>query len=253
MAKKKPQQIKPQPRPRDAKGRFIKATPTPQPQQKPERIKDAKKVAAGKVRAATGIKENGKYITKIFSNEIARTLLAEKNINVSNVHADQTEKIEQLLKEAKLTKKEIKNFYEQRKDIFDDLKLFGSIKGTAKNSNNMEKILDTYKGKIFINNGEEVKEVSKGTAKYELVKFKNFLSSTLNVVEIAYLPVFSTSGEMTINIPDGKQLFENLKLYFGVTNKKSLDEIDGDDLMKAIEEILKDLYNDETNIIIYVS
>ena len=253
MAKKKPQPQQPQPRPRDVKGRFTKATPTKKITVTPVKIKDAKKVAAGKVRAATGIKENGKYVSKIFSNEVAKTLLATKKINVSKVHADNTEKIKELLKEAKLTPAQVKKFYEKNKTIFEDLKTFGNIKGTAKNSNQMENILETYKGKIFINDGEEIKEVSKGAAKYELVKFKNFLSSTLNVVEIAYLPVYNISGEMTINIPNGKELFERLKLIFGVKSKKELDEIDGSDLMEAIKEILNDIYNGEPNIIIYVS
>lgn len=253
MAKKKPQQIKPQPRPRDAKGRFIKATPTKKITVAPVRIKDAKKVAAGKVRAATGIKENGKYISKIFSNEVARALLSTKKIDVSKVKADNTKKINELLKEAKLTPAQVKKFYDQNKKIFDDLKTFGKIKGTSKNSNQMEKILTDYKGKIFLNDGKTVKEVTPAQAKFELIKFKNFLSSTINVVDFSFLPTFDISGEMTINLPNAKRLLKDIKTSFGVKNDEELNDFTGSEIMEVIQSLLKFYYGDEPDLTIYAS
>lgn len=251
MAKKQPTQ-----RPRDAKGRFIKATPEPQQKAPKTEAKKVDKVKseAGKKRASTGIRnERGQYVSKIFSNEIKKTLLATKRVDVSKVNSDQSAKIDELLKGAKVTPLQVKKFYEKNKEIFEDLRTFGKLKGTSKNSNQIEKAINDYKGEILINDGTKVKTVNKSEAKLLLTKFKSFLSSNINVVDFTLNPMFDIDGKMTLNLPDPKKLLKDLKTYFGVTTTEELDEFSGPEIMEALETILSDMYGEETDLTIYAS
>jgi len=240
-------------RPRDEKGRFIKVQqPEPQPIQ--SKTTNEKKSEGGKKRASTGIRnERGQYVSKIFANEIKKTLLATKRVDVSKVNADQSTKIDSLLKDAKVTPLQVKKFYEKNKEIFEDLKTFGKLKGTSKNSNQIEKGINEYKGKVFINDGGKVKEVSKSEAKLQLIKFKSFLSSNINVVDFTLKPTFDIDGKMTLNLPDPKKLLKDLKTYFGVTTNDELEEFSGVEIMEALEQILSDMYGEESDLTIYAS
>ena len=222
---------------------------------KPVKVKDPKKVAAGKARAATAIKnEKGQYVSKIFTNEIKKTLLASKKIDVSKIAPDQTSKIDDLLKEAKLTQKEVKKFYDKNKPIFDDLLTFGKLKGTSKNSNQIGKVIDQYKGKFFLDRGNgKIKEVSAAQMKYELTRFKNALSSNLNLVDFSLNPTFSIDGNITLKIPNTKKFFNDLKTYFGVKTIEELEDFDGAEIMEAAENILKGYYNNEPDLTLYIS
>lgn len=241
-------------RPRDEKGRFIKVV---RPEPTPEKIikpRDEKKSIAGKKRASTGIRnERGQYVSKIFANEVKKTLLATKRVDVSKVNADQSTKIDSLLKDAKVTPAQVKRFYEQNKEIFEDLKTFGKLKGTSKNSNQIEKGIDEYKGKIFINDGGKVKEVTKSEAKLKLIKFKSFLSSNINVVDFTLKPTFDIDGKMTLNLPEPKKLLQDLKTFFGVKTTEELEEFSGVEIMEALEEILSEMYGEESDLTIYAS
>jgi hypothetical protein len=219
------------------------------------KAKDPKKVLAGKMRQATGIKDaSGKYVSKIFTNEIKKTLLATKKVDVSKIAPDQSDKIDQLLKEAKISPKQIKSFYTKNKEIFDDLKTFGKLKGTSKNSNQIEKTIDTYKGKIFLNNGKEVIEVSKAEAKFNFLNFKNLLSSNINLVEFYVRPTLSLDGTMTINLPDAKEFRKKIKEYFGITNLKQLEEIEPAEIQEAVQKILQDMFGEEdTDLFLIIS
>ena len=251
-------------RPRNEKGQFIKVEkiqPKPKPsakkstpQQAPERIKDAKKVLAGKIRQAGAIRDKtGKFANPILVNEIKKTLLATKKVDVSKINADQTAKINELLKDAKIKPEQVKKFYEQNKKVFDDLQTFGKLKGTSKNSNQIEKALTDYKGKIFINNGKKIIEVTKSEAKLKLISFKSFLSNNINVVDFTIKPTLSIDGTLTINLPDEKKLLKDLKKFFGVTKTEDLEDFTGEEITEAIQEILNGMYDDEPDIIIYAS
>lgn len=266
MAKQKKKIEIKQPRARDEKGRFKKVEivePKPQPkpsakkstpQQAPERIKDPKKVLAGKIRQQQAIRDkSGKFANPILVNEIKKTLLATKKVDVSKINADQTAKIDQLLKDAKVKPEEVKKFYEQNKKVFDDLQTFGKLKGTSKNSNQIEKAITDYKGKIFINNGKEIIEVTKSEAKLKLISFKSFLSNNINVVDFTIKPTLSIDGTLTFNLPDEKQLLKDLKKFFGVRTVGQLEQFTGAEITEALEEILNDTYDEESDIIIYAS
>lgn len=219
-----------------------------------ERIKDEKKVKAGKVRQSTGIKDSkGRFVSQIFTNEVKRFILASKKFDVANINADQTEKFNQLLKEAKITPKDLKKYYEKNKEIFEDLKLFGKLKGTSKNSNQIDKAIDNYKGKILINDGSGPKQVTKEEAKYLFAHFKQILKSNINVVEFYVRPIFTTDGTITINLPEPKKFKQLLKKKFGLKNLKELESIESADISIAIKEILEELYGEESDIFIIIS
>lgn len=236
---------------------IIKAKPSAKkstPQSKPERIKDPKKVQAGKIRQAGAIRDkSGKFANPILVNEIKKTFLATKKIDVSKINADQTAKIDQLLKDAKIKPEQVKKFYDQNKKVFDDLQTFGKLKGTSKNSNQIEKAITDYKGKIFINNGKKVIEVSKSEAKLKLISFKSFLSNNINVVDFTLKPTLSIDGTLTINLPNEKKLLKDLKKYFGVTKTEELEEFTGEEISEALADILSEMYDGEEDLIIYAS
>lgn len=264
MAKQKKKIETKQPRARDEKKRFKKieiVQPKPKPsakkstpQQAPERIKDPKKVQAGKIRQAGAIRDNtGKFANPILVNEIKKTLLATKKVDVSKINADQGAKIDQLLKDAKIKPEQVKKFYEQNKKVFEDLQTFGKLKGTSKNSNQIEKSISQYKGKIFLNNGKKIIEVSKSEAKLKLISFKSFLSNNINVVDFTIKPTLSIDGTLTINLPDEKKLLKDLKKYFGVRTVAQLEDFTGAEITEALQEILSETYEGEEDIIIYAS
>jgi len=218
------------------------------------KAKDPKKVLAGKMRQATGIKDSsGKYVSKIFINEIKKTILSTKKVDVSKIHSDQSEKINELLKDSKISPKEVKKFYEQNKEIFEDLNTFGKLKGTSKNKNQIDKAIEKYKGKMFVNNGTETNEVSKVDLKYQLASFNQLLSSNINLVDFVLRPTFSINGTMTINLPDIKDFRKKIKNHFGITNMKSLEDFETADIIEGLQKILKGYFGEVTDIILIIS
>lgn len=219
-----------------------------------ERIKDPKKVLAGKIRQANAIRDkSGKFASPILVNEIKKTLLATKKIDVSKINADQTAKINELLKDAKIKPETVKKFYEQNKKIFDDLQTFGKLKGTSKNSNQFEKAITNYKGKIFLNNGKKIIEVSKSEAKLKLISFKSFLSNNINIVDFTIKPTLSIDGTLTFNLPDEKELIKNLKKYFGVRTNRQLEDFTGEEITEALQDIILSMFEGEDDITLYAS
>lgn len=218
------------------------------------KAKNPKKVLAGKMRQATGIKNSsGRYVSKIFINEIKKTILSTKKVDVSKIHSDQSDKINKLLKDSKISPKEVKKFYEQNKEIFEDLNTFGKLKGTSKNRNQIDKAIDKYKGKMFVNNGTELKEVLKVDLKYQLANFNQLLSSNINLVDFVLRPTFSIDGTMTINLPDIKDFRKKIKKHFGITNMKSLEDFETADIIEGLQTILKGYFGEVTDIILIIS
>lgn len=220
----------------------------------PAKQKDPKKVLAGKIRAQNSIKDSsGKYVSKIFTNEVKKTILATKKIDVSKIHPDNSKKIDQLIKEAGINPEQIKKFYEKNQFIFENLKKQGKLKGTWRNSNQIEKAIRDYKGTIFINDGKKIKEVSKAEAIFQVMNFKQNLSSRMNVVDFTIRPELSLDGILTLKIPDSKKLLQAVKKKAGVKNLSELDELTGEELMKAVSEALTDFYGKEKDINIFIS
>lgn len=264
MAQKKPQKQQGAPRPRDAKGRFISAKsvkPVKVTNKKiaspvlVERVKDQKKVLAGKARQATGIKDDkGRFVSKFLANEIKKTVLAVNKIDVSKINADQTEKINQLLKDAKIKPQDVKKFYEKNPLAFEDLKTKATFKGTSKNSNQIEKAIKNYKGKILIQNETgELKEVTQAQAKYKLVRLKNALQSAINLADFAIRPNLTLDGKMILKIPSATKVLKDLREALGLEKNESFDDIDSRDIAEALETILNGYYENENDLFFYIS
>lgn len=265
MARKKPQPQQTTPRPRDAKGRFItskvatpvKVTSTKKtaPPVQVERVKNEAKVKAGKIRQAGAIKdERGRFASKYFVNEVKKTILATKKIDVSKINSDQTEKIDKLLQDAKVKPEQIKKFYDANKEIFEDLKQKGKLKGTSKNSNQIETAIRNYKGKLIVidENGNE-KELTSAQVNYKLIRLKNALQSNINAVDFSIRPTLTLDGKMILKIPSATAVLKGLREKLGLTSKQSFDEVDSLEIAEALDELLKEMYEDESDINFYIS
>lgn len=210
------------------------------------RIKDPKKVAAGKARAASAIKDSGgRYVPKILVNEVTKILLATKGQDVSKIAADQTKKITALMADAKVSAKEVAAFYKQNKEIFEDVINNGELTGTPRNSNQLTKSLEDYKGVIEVNG----KQTTAAKAKYKLMQFKQYLSANINVVDFTIQPQLSFDGKMKLEIPNPQRLVKDLLQYFGAKNVDELEDFSGAEITEAIREIL----GEDSPIIIYAS
>jgi len=217
------------------------------------KIKDPKKVAAGKARAASAIKDKtGKFVSKIFYNEITKTVLAAKGFDVKKISPENTAKISELMKEAEVTKKEIKDFYDRKPKAFERLIDEGEVNSTFKNSDKVEDTINEYSGKLLIDDGTSVREVSKAQAIHALASFKQYMKSHANVVDFAVSMKFNIKGSLSIQIPNANELYNTLKEYFQVSNMNDLLEIDTAEITEALDEIIFDMYG-ENNIIIYAS
>lgn len=217
----------------------------------PQRIKDPKKVAAGKARAAQAIRlPGGKFAGKIYESEVKRTLLSESGYDVSRLSPDQFTKINTLFNEAGLTKKDAKEFHDKTPLAFADLVEQGNIKGTSRSADNTLKDLKDYSGKIFIDSGDGIKQVSAMQARAEIKQFSQYVSIYANAVAIALNPTYTLDGKTIYRIPDKQVFLKKLKEYFDVTNYKDLEDQDADDMNEAIESILSDMgMNDDMTII----
>lgn len=216
--------------------------------QKPIHIKNPKKVAAGKARAATAIKDKqGKYIGKFLYNEVARIALAIKGNDVTKVNADNTKEIAALMRNSGVSTKEVKELYENNPIAFEDIIERGNITGTSKNSNQTEKSIDNFKGDFYLNG----MHVNKTKMKKALLDFKQFLSVNLNVVDFTLRPVLSYAGELHYNIPDIRKLIKGVMNYFEVDNVDELSQFDVAEMTDAIADVLSEMGFE--NIVIYSS
>ena len=265
MAQKKPQKPQSTPRARDAKGRFISAkvvAPVKVSRTKkavapiqPERQKNEAKVRAGKIRQATAIKdERGRFASKLFVNEVKKTILAINKIDVSKINSDQSEKIEQLLKEAKIKPADVAKFYKKNPLAFEDLKTKAVFRGTSKNNNQIETAIEKYKGKFFLRNEKgELKEVTKAQAKYNLVRFENALKSEFNLAGFSIHPRLTLDGKMILKIPSPTKLLKDAREKLGLKKGESFDGIDSATLNETLQELLNEYYDDENDIDLYIS
>jgi hypothetical protein len=191
--------------------------------------------------------EKGRFVTKIFQEHITRALAAQKGFDnfKGEGRAKKQKKVSEIRKEADITPKELFTFYKSNEEIFLDMLENSSIKQLPRNSNQLEKDIDHYKGEIMLN-GEMVSDTK---AKFELLKFKQLLSSEINVVDFTITPEIKFDGTMILNIPNADKLLEELLEYFGVENAKELDEFTGAEITAALKEILdQELGEDEITI-----
>jgi len=239
--------------PKKAVAKPKKTPPKKQTKKAPPVPVDTKKSKAGKVRGSTAIRDSkGRYVTKLFANEVKLTLLASKGIDVKKVHADNFKKIDKLIKENKVKPQEVKKYYEKRKFIFEELNEKGELKGTWKNSNQLQEAIEEYQGEIFINNGNKTKKVTKDEASLIINRFKTSVVGSINAQDFAVMPTLSLSGKMTFNIPSPTKLDKELMKYFGIEDIEELDEFDAAEISEALTIVLEFIYG-EPDLVLYIS
>jgi hypothetical protein len=215
---------------------------------------DTKKYKAGKVRGSTAIRDSkGRYVSKLFANEVKLTLLASKGIDVKKVHADNFKKIDALIKENKIKPEGVKKFYDKNKFIFEELNEKGKLKGTWKNSNQLQDAIEGYQGEIFINTGTKIKKVTKDEASLIINRFKTSVVGSINAQDFAVLPTFTLSGTMTFNIPSPTKLNKELMKFFGIEDIEELDEFDAAEISEALTSVLESIYGGEPDLVLYIS
>lgn len=209
------------------------------------------KVKGGKARAANAIKDDsGKYVTKIFKDELTRILAAQKGVASRDIK-NNTRKIEQVIKEAQITNKELKNFYEFGREEFTKMIKTGTKKGTARNSNQMEDDIDSYKGKISLVSKGKKERSNAAEASYKLDEFKQFLSTNFNAANFSLHPTYSFDGEMIIDVPSPEKIIEYLVEKSGAETFEEFLELDYSDQVEMLEDYFNEEYDGE--IVIFSS
>lgn len=197
--------------------------------------------------------ERGRFVSKLFSEQVTRALAAQKGVEnfTGEGKGQRTKKLSEVKKEAHITPRELFTFYDTNKPVFLEMLRTGTVKGMSRNSNQIEKDLSNYKGKVFVNG----KEVSATEAKLDVLKFKQFLSNTINVVDFTVKPKLSFSGEMFLDIPNPAKITRDLMRYFDVDSVDNLNEFTGAEITEALGEILEgdDYGIDEEDLVIYAS
>ena len=227
----------------------------------PDKLKPAErniynKRKAGLVRQENAIKTpTGKFASKFLENEILRNLLAAKNtgIDTTKINSDNNKKFKELAEQAGVTKKELKNFYEQNKKVFEDTIKNGTLKTTSKNADALEELLDTFKQKVFVNDGTGKTEVTAIEAKKMLKQFVQKLATHCNAADTVFFPLLTFDGDLIINIPNAKKFGDMLKAALGVEKLSDIGEMESAGISEAIQSVLEELYGNNTQIIVYIS
>jgi hypothetical protein len=197
--------------------------------------------------------EKGRFVTKVFNETIVRALAAQKGVDSFAGEGQKKRQVpvKKVAKEANITPRELFLFYKTNEDTFLDMIHTGSLTGLSKNSDQIEKDLTKYKGTVILNG----KEVNASEAKLHLVKFKQMLANSVNVVDFTIKPTVYFDGRIELNIPDASDLEEKLVEYFGAEDIDEVDrEFTGGEITEALEYILEHDYGfDDDEIIIYAS
>lgn len=210
------------------------------------------KIKAGKARAANSIKDNsGKYITKILKKEVIKTLAAQKGVN-TRTEKNKARKIEEVIKEAQISDKELKRYYEYNRDEFQKMIENKGLQGAHRNYNQLSGDLDEYKGKIFLQQGDEIKKVNKSQANFALDEFKQFLSTEFTAVDFSISPELKFDGRMIINLPDPEQMKERiLELSEWDEWDEFINEVEPGGLAALLQKYFEEEFDGE--IVVYVS
>ena len=241
-----------------AKRRKHKQPEAIQPQQAP-RIKDPKKVLAGQARAAKGLKDaKGRYVTRVTETHVKKLVLANKGVDTSNIWADQHSKVNNIFKEAGITTAELKRYYEFNRESFEEMEETGTLKGTTKNSNQLDETIREYTGKkIIIDTGNGIKELSKEEVLLRVQKFEQFLATEMNAVDIIVTPYFKFDGELSFKIPDIKTLNKLCREREDMTLSEYSETHEAADTGQLLKELMAEMYGEDpedfSDVVVFIS
>lgn len=143
---------------------------------KPVKIKDPKKVAAGKARAAKSLRIGGRFTSNKFFEDVKEQA---EEAGVKNVF----------------------KFFEQNENEF--ISLYSEWMQSAEYFDyTFLNLLKNYTGKIFVNDREN----TNGTALQKLLKFNQYLKNNHDVVSWSIMPYIKLSGQLKFNLPTDEEM-----------------------------------------------
>lgn len=177
-------------------------------------------VKGGKMRAINAIKDDsGKYATREYVDKVARDLAANKGVdNLQGNKVKRLRPVDDVIKDAGITPKELKIFHEINREAYRELKERGTFQRINRNQNQLSDDVSNYNGRIYLN-GEQVE---KEAALFSLEIFNQYLATTINMVEFKIKPTMHISGEMYLNIPEPAEIEKALMDFLSVNTEKEL-------------------------------
>lgn len=180
-----------------------------QPKTKDEKIY-LKKVEAGRARAKNSLKDSkGKYLSKAQVEQVY-SIAATKLKGVDNLNPPRKngvivrKKFEEVAREAKLTKKELSDFWNTNKE---GLMQSGIHAKKSMSESELIEAIMRYNGKIILNGVE----VTKAAALKKLADFKQLLSTELTATDFFISPRWFLKGVVQFSLPDISGLPEALE------------------------------------------
>lgn len=151
---------------------------------RPQKEKNPAKVAAGKARAAKGLRLGGKFVTKYFAEHIKETV------------------------ETLGTNIDPQTFLNQNEQAYTDLYYSEGLRSAAdKAATTIIKDSKNYSGKVFLNDEES----NPDELAFKAMQFENFCYSNFNCAGISYKPVLTFDGKMKLQFPTLDELEECLE------------------------------------------
>lgn len=142
-------------------------------------IKDPKKVAAGKARAAKSLRIGGKFTSNKFFEEI-----------------------KQQAKEAGA--KDVFKYFQQNENEYTTL-YDNWLQAAEYFDYTFINLIKDYKGKIYVNGREN----SNGTALAKILKFNQYMKNNHSVISWSIMPYIKLSGAIKFNLPTDEELDQN--------------------------------------------
>lgn len=149
------------------------------------KIKDPKKVAAGKARAKKALRIGGRFTSNKFFEDISEQA---KDAGVKDVF----------------------RFFEQNEKYFS--KLYSSwMQGTEYFDYTFLNLLKNYQGEVYVYSQEDESDLRKntvGTALQKSLSFNQYLKNNHNVVAWSIMPFLKLSGKLKFGIPKDERMDE---------------------------------------------
>lgn len=209
---------------------------------------------AGLIRQKEAIKDSkGKFVSKYFINELTRLKLAENKVNTSKLFSGDNKKFDEIRKNAGVTNKELKDFYDKNPDLYNDIIKTGGLTISSKNTIQLIEFIEEFKRKIIVDTGTEKITLQKNDVLKLIDEFKQFVTSIANVVNITWFPELSFDGNITLQIPSLSLYESETKKILKVKNLDDTEELESSEFSEALRDALKNIYGKKLQIILHIS
>lgn len=213
------------------------------------------KIKAGKQRAKNSLRDNsGKYITRQLKEQVVKNLAAAKGVS-SRTEKNKQKQIDEIFREANITPKELKTFFELNRDTYEKMVTTGSTKDVFRHYDQLKKDIADYKGKIYGKDKDgNIQPLSKEQAGKMIDLVNNYFKNNFKIVDWAIKPELTFNGKMILTIPDYKLLMKKMKEETGTeTNAEANEAVEeNEEATELLNNLLEELY-DEGEVLVYVS